>query len=640
MKNTLVALALVKSLWDASRKDYLDAFLPLLALALQRRKISEFRDLRPIQQHFLDDWGLAIPYQAVAAIVNRARKRGLLTRSAGMYYPVLARLRAECSEASADDRRKRIAAMLSSYSQFAAGHNVELDAAKAETALISYLRRNSSNLHLIAGTTSPLPDLRTTDQALYLFARFATEAQASNSADFRTLVEVWFGHALVNAVVFPDIESLKGKLTKLTLYLDAPFVFGALGYSGSEAQDAALELLRAAKSNGAHLGLFHHTYDEVYGILESTVPWLTNLREYDPSRASLTLRHFMDVGLTPSDVEQILSSLPSRLDSLGIKLEASPPAVENIRYQIDEMRLEEIIREIYRFTPTDYTIQRDIASIAAIYHLRRDHIPRRINETKYLFLTPNHSLALSSRRYESQYISDTFFIPAAITDVLLGTIIWLESPQSLEELSRLQLISDVQGLLEPREVLLRRFVQAVQDLAQRGQITADEYVLLRTSQVARSLLQDLTLGDPENFSHSTPEEILNHIKDSVRGEERAAAAARENVLRERFLTEQEGRLAAMAETGKIDTHLNKICDRIGLGVAVAAFVLLAAAWFGIFAWVTGATNATGWKKAVALVATVLLSVGTLIVPVVDALSLSSKLRAGIAHFLKRKVFSR
>jgi hypothetical protein len=505
MRNTLIALALVKALWDARRKDYVDAFLPLLALLLQRHKVSDFRDLRPLQQHFQDDWGLAVPYQAVATIVNRARKRGLLTRSAGAYFAVLPRLREECSESSADERRSRVTAMLGNYSQFAAKQEVILDPVQAETALISYLRRQSANLHMISGSTSPLPDLQTTDQAIYLFARFAAEAQATNSEDYRTLVEVWFGHAIVNAVVLPDPESLKGKLTRLSLYLDAPFVFSALGFSGSEAEDAALELLGAAKRNGASLALFHHTYDEIFGILESTVPWLTNHRQYDPSRASVTLRHFMDTGLKPSDVEQILSTLPGRLESLGVKLQAAPRALDNVRYQIDETQMQDIILGIYRSTPTDHTIQRDIQSIASIYRLRRDHLPRRISETEHVFLTPNHSLARASRMYECKYISDSFFIPAAITDIFLGTIIWLEAPQALEKLSRLQLIADIQSLLEPRESLLRRFAQAIQDLADRGQITADEFLILRTSQVARSMLQEITLGDPENFSHRTPE---------------------------------------------------------------------------------------------------------------------------------------
>ena len=240
MQNTLIALALVKTLWDEKRRDYFDAFLPLLALVLQRQRISEFRDLRPLQQHFFDLWGLSIPYQAVASIVNRARKRGLLTRSAGVYYAVLPRLREECPERSADERRQRVTSMLGNYSHFAARQNVVLDSAQAETALISYLRRHSSDLQLLSGSVSPLPDLQTTDQALYLFARFAAEAQASHSADLATLAEVWLGHAILSAVVFPQASSLKGKLTRLTLYLDAPFIFSSLGYSVNEARDAAL----------------------------------------------------------------------------------------------------------------------------------------------------------------------------------------------------------------------------------------------------------------------------------------------------------------------------------------------------------------------------------------------------------------
>lgn len=640
MKNTLVALALVKTLWDTRRKDHLDAFLPLLALILQRHKISEFRDLRPLQRHFWEDWGLVIPYHAVASIVNRARKRGLVSRSAATYYPVLHRLREEASESRAEDRRTRVTGMLSSFATFAATLGVELSPAEAEGALIGYLRRHSSNLHLLSGTESPLPDVQTSDQSLYLFASFANHAQVSQPEDFRTLLEVWFGHAIINALVFPEIESLRGKLSRLTLYLDAPVVFNALGYSGSEAQDSSLELLTEAKRNGARLAIFHHTYDEVFGILESTVPWLTDLRAYDPTKASATLRHFVDAGFRPSDVEQILATLPRRIQDLSAKLEAAPKAVENVKYQIDETKLDEIIRTIYRSTPTDYTIQRDIDSIAGIYRLRRDRLPRSITETDNVFLTTNHSLAMAGRRYELSYVSDSFFIPAAITDVFLGTIIWLESPQALEKLNRLQLLSDVQDLLEPKESLLRRFGQAIHDLATRGEISADEFLLLRTSQVARSLLQEITLGDPLNFSHRTAEEILHQIKEGVRDEERLVAQGLIGQLQNSFLAEQAAKFEAIAQSDRVHARIERFSQRVGRVIAGLVFVALALTWVGVFALITLATDATGWKKTVAVVATVLLSAASLVVPMVDALSLSSKLRSRIAGFVKQRMLDR
>jgi len=245
---------------------------------------------------------------------------------------------------------------------------------------------------------------------------------------------------------------------------------------------------------------------------------------------------------------------------------------------------------------------------------------------------------MASRKYEALYVSDSFFIPAAITDIFLGTLIWLESPQSLEGISRLQLLADVQSLLEPRESLLRHFVQAAQDLADRGQISTDEFLLLRTSQVARSLLQELTLGDPENFSHRTPEEILHQIKDAVREEERAAAAEREEALRDQYLAEKADRLTAVAEKAAADARVRTVCDRIALAVAFLFFILLSAVWVGIFVWVSEATGAVGWRQTVGLVLTLVLSAGTLIVPVKDVLSISSTLRGTISMLLLRHVF--
>jgi len=70
--------------------------------------------------------------------------------------------------------------------------------------------------------------------------------------------------------------------------------------------------------------------------------------------------------------------------------------------------------------------------------------------------------------------------------------------------------------MEPGDRLWHKYLDKVKQLRERGDISEDEYYLLRETQVARTELADSTMGDEDVFVEGTPQEILERIRQNIR----------------------------------------------------------------------------------------------------------------------------
>ena len=61
MMRTLSSLAMVATVWDVRRKDYIDCLIPFLANTMINRDINEI-DVDVICEYFKEDYGLSIPF--------------------------------------------------------------------------------------------------------------------------------------------------------------------------------------------------------------------------------------------------------------------------------------------------------------------------------------------------------------------------------------------------------------------------------------------------------------------------------------------------------------------------------------------------------------------------------------------------
>jgi hypothetical protein len=532
MNKTIASLALLKVSWDtARRKDYLENFVPFLVTLISRKGYATIKT-RDLCRDFQAEYGLVVPYHPMISLVTRAARSGYIQKTrAGLYVPVHDRVSADDFTDVALQQEREYNKVLNQFLAFCRDkYKQTLSEADAETAFIAFLRDHDLDILFISQERSTvLPEATASTAQKFLVNSFVKHVHESDPEIFQFLVDMSIGHIVANTLLFRDLGKLAGTLYACSVYLDIGFLFNVFGINDLEKREAYVEFVHLLHAQGAHLYVFEHTYDEFMGILEGSLQWVQSV-DLDPLRASRTTTYFVENGYTASDVERLIAGAPRRLAELNVKVVAPPTVREDEQYQIDEVELTDTIVAIYKDGVPDfdelekeYTIYRDVRSISAVFKLRKDETPTTLQDATHIFLTTNATLARAARVFEARlHPEKRFFIPSALTDVFVGTLMWIRSPTKAKNVAEKRLIADCYAATQPTKEMARRLFSAAQRLKSQGEIDQEEVTLLTQSRVARNLLQEETLGDPERFSDRTILDILEELRRGIREEERKA----------------------------------------------------------------------------------------------------------------------
>jgi len=285
--------------------------------------------------------------------------------------------------------------------------------------------------------------------------------------------------------------------------------------------DSFIKLLKA---RGAKLFIFEHTYDETLGIIDDCDKWIKNKR-YNPVLASPVLKHFVENNFSKEEISLFSSKVNTRLAFENIIKKEAISFDELSQYKIDDQKFFNIIIEIYKRSKNYYedpskeeVIYRDVKSISAIYKIRKGSKPRYIKDAKAIFLTTNSSLAKANALYNNQEQKGYYQIRECLTDVFLGTILWVDSPNEISEIQEKKLIANCIVAIEPNDELIKKFINTLKKLENDSSLTENELYFLKTHKLVKELLSEKTLGDSDNFYDKLPEEILEEIKIAIKQE--------------------------------------------------------------------------------------------------------------------------
>ncbi len=140
---TIASLALVKLTWDHLKHDYLDAFVPFVATLLRAGRYEGVfdRDVHRLCDDFAATFGFNVPYHPMIAILNRAKKRGLLTRWQGRFLPVWDLIEENDLSENAAKQEKRLDELVDRFIRFAQeGYGRSLNREEAHQGLIAFLK--------------------------------------------------------------------------------------------------------------------------------------------------------------------------------------------------------------------------------------------------------------------------------------------------------------------------------------------------------------------------------------------------------------------------------------------------------------------------------------------------------------------
>jgi len=585
-RKTITSLAVLKVSWDSGHHDYLESFVPLFLHLIKTRSYIKIRP-EEILAHFLEEFGLIIPLFPTIAILTRLKKRGYIILANHEFVPNSKKLEeVDFSDRIAEQERKMNTVITEFIGYAKEIHGIELTDDSASKDTLAFFKESDLSMLFDTSERSAFPNSGSdTREGKILFALFVSQISKNNQTIFEILVDLMMGHALATTILYDEkMRSFEGSFRKIDFYLDAGFIFAILGTSGDAVRVACADIADDLIKMGARLYVFDHTFDEVINILKSSLNWIGR-PDLDFSKAGRTLRWFLSQDYSESDVQLFIAQVPDVLRRARINKVHKPDYVKQ-RYQIDEAELKRFIIEAYSakvpgFDPTekDQTILRDIESISAIYRLRKGSTPHTLRDASHIFMTSNGTLAQVSAEFERSMGSTG--IPVCITDVFLGTLIWLQSPAQAKVINEQRLMAQLRGILQPSRTMLRRYIAEIEKLKANKTITEDDYYLMRAAPLI-DMLPSKFLGDPDRITDTAVVELLADVR------QRTDPADSILLERERETHEQTRKELKTAVDLKLEmeSSLKRLIDLIAKGASWAVvgvvFIILALSTFVSF----------------------------------------------------------
>ena len=505
-----------------SGENYLISHMRLVLLLIYKKKYSII-EAQNVMRDFYNEYHYKIDYFPMLKILSLATVKGYLKKNHNSKRYVYTETISEFSNVENDIKKseKDHQSLIREFINFCQAKKVVYSYNEAEEIVISYI--NAQKLEHITGHIKTSTDDKRID---YLFGLFIYNLKTSNPPLFEYMNSMVIGAILADCLVFHEMMENGRQLEGLTIVLDTPLVFIALGIDIAGRSEYYCNLLRSLKSKGATLTMFEHSYNEMQQILLGTKDWVSNYN-YDPSKASATTAYFRSIGATRTDVEEFSISLRNRINDLGIQIIDVGYEKGNYPYQIDENQLSEMIVDYYQKVNPSFnkdcqqgTIDLDVKSITLLYFLRKDQKPMLIPDAKYLFITTNKALSKVASDYHNLDQSREHSLPPALTDVFLGTYLWLSDLVQISKMNEQQIISHAFLAFQPNDELLEKLVNSVNELQSKGVITSEVCYMMRSSRLVSEKLAEKTLGNPDAFTDATSLEILQEIREESANEAR------------------------------------------------------------------------------------------------------------------------
>jgi len=560
---TLVSLAILKVNWDRNQQDYIENFVPFVAVGLRCSPHAEVA-LSDLQRIIEDTFGLIIPQGALRTILNRLTKKGYVKTTNGIYRRDDAALEGIDIQGLRSRLIRQQNALVNKLITFCnEKYGIHWSADEAENALLTYITDQAVPLLalMINGRTIPTSE-GSPEHAAFIVNKFIVELNESDIDGFDHLATIVKGAMLVHALLFPGLNTARRHFLGVSIYFDTALLLRVLGLQGPAAAAPCLELIELLKKQDAQLRYFGATLAELEGVLRGIASALRN-QSRPTSSETEAVQYLRAQHKSPSDIEIIIASLQDTLALLGIHSTMAPPY--EIRLGVDDLKLDAALHEGIKYRRPEARAH-DLNALTAIHRLRKGQSMRELEDCRAIFVTVNTALVRSSTKFfRTEYPDARDSVPYCILDHELATRAWLKTPLAAPDLPQKQIIADCYAVLVPDDALWKRFVEEIDRLKDDGVLAADQYTLLRHSMDARNALIDLTYNEPDAFAEGTIEQVLERSLANARQEaeaERDVALATLAIEQERTRRTQDEADAQVREAReREERHVKVMVER-------------------------------------------------------------------------------
>lgn len=517
----LVNISLLESLQGKKKSDELDLFIPFLADILDDLN-TETIDKSELQNAFNERFKIVTPLGALSSLLIRAKNLGLLIKDNKQFFVQFSKVHelTQQSKLKKDEIKSSINSIvecLITYAKEEFGEDITYEF--GEESLYSFIRVNISVFteHINGGVPDTKTKIKNKQYLLASFIKYVHQQKKSLVPDITRIVK---GTLLANYLTFADKASQKTKFNNITIYLDTPIIIGLLGWDGPTRKKSLHEFIDLIVSLNVNIKIFDVTAREIRGIFSFWADTLQNKKYH--LLHEMTRQLFNSRGVTSEQINTESVLLESNLNEFGIKVDND--FVLNENFCCDENKLERFLRRV-GFKRTAH----DVTCISRVFNSREGKSINSLNEKFSTFITPNKSIESVSNRFFKNEI-DRNSIQVVASEKWLATFLWLKHPEHFASLPFDMLLTDAYTALNSDDVFWDSFLKRFKDLKKKGNITEDDFNLVRWNNSLFNIVQHASVLAGDDIAEDDIYAIVEEIKSKQVAEMNAEIEFKNNEL--------------------------------------------------------------------------------------------------------------
>ncbi len=517
--NSVINVAILNS--KILGNNIIEAYIPFVSTLIATNHYKEIK-IEQICSDFYYKYSFKIPAMPMKEILLRMQKKGMIYRDKkGKIIPDLDKIYETDFELDYKDILKKYENISNKYIEFSREtFQIDVSKEKAEECFSEFIKENFLDTVLNDENIKEVIDNIDKEQIskeMYAFYKYVIYMYTIDYDLFKVIQKFCMGYIVANALSLDNISSNNIIFKNKKIFFDTNFVLRLLGLDGEFYQNSYMGIVEVLKENNCKLYIFPHTYDEIKNILETAKLNLKNTNELSPE----VQKYFWKNNKTEGDIVLLIATLDKKLNDLGIFISKIAYGNTNQKDQINEQTLYDEIINIYSKRKNfdekakSDMIWNDVKSMALIYRDIKSIRAYSIQTLQDVFITTNQGLAYACKNFDKTLGKKENAIAPCMTDVFLGTILWVQNPVRYDKYNEKQILASCYSSVKLDSKSLNKFSIELENLKEKQKITNEDYMLMKDYTVVEDMLSDKIMGNSDNIDERTTYEVIQEIKNNI-----------------------------------------------------------------------------------------------------------------------------
>lgn len=500
-----------------SGNSYMEAFDRLLLALISKNRYKTIEN-KVLSEDFTKEYGFEMSYFPMAEIVGHLKKDKFIIKDNQNFIPNLPKIEALNIELELKEKIYQFDELIDDFKQYCL---TKFDKSFNDEKLLEYIDSFLENQSKYFITKSKAMKHCEPNDPDFFFYSYIKHIKETNTIYFEYFQSIVIGNLLANYITYDEVTKNEANFKQMRIFIDTGFAFRLLGVDELGREDVYKTIINELRKLGVKVFMFNHSYLEMVNIIRSSTTWVGN-SQYSFDKGSQTTFYFLSNNYSKEDINEFADTCKIKLQHLGVQISNYEYPEPNLIIEPHEQNiLDEIINEYKRrdrdFTVRKETLEKDARSLFYLFQQRRNELTTCFADTKYIFVTTNHTLARLSKKIANDYCCSKNIeaFPPCITDVLLGTIIWIRSPMKLIEYNSRLLIPQAYYAFQPSELLIKKMDKVLNELTDLHEIDPRLCYEMKTNSLIMDKIVEITQNDPDLFNEETPRQAIESMKIEI-----------------------------------------------------------------------------------------------------------------------------